>query len=148
VGRVSHEGPAGPEDLFHRAVKSEQCRAMSAYQSAQPLMSGVAVPLEHLVDRVEIRSDLLSLASAQVALCQHQETGLLERLKDLLVLLARLVKQPVDLSWGRQWPRLPNGFSVVLTRHHGNTCVNWRMAIVSCRFMSAESGGPIRFKAT
>ena len=50
--------------LFTEAVKSEQCRAMSAYQRAQPLMSGVAVPLEHLVDRVEIRSDLLRLPSA------------------------------------------------------------------------------------
>jgi hypothetical protein len=64
VSRVSHEGPVGPEDLFHRGWKSEQCRATSAYQRVQPLMSGLAVPFEHLVDRVEIRSDLLSLASA------------------------------------------------------------------------------------
>src|SRR3989304_2967890 len=101
----------------------------------------LAVPLQHFVNRAEIGFDLLGLASAQVALGKPQQSRLLERLEYLFLLLAQLVQQPVHLRRGRQLPRLPSGLPVALARDHGNSCVTWRMTVVSGRFMSAARGG-------
>jgi hypothetical protein len=70
----------------------------SADQSIQTLMPGLPVPLEYIVERVEIGSDLLGLARAQVTLRKDQEARLLERLKYFLVLPAQLVNHAVHLG--------------------------------------------------
>ena len=49
-------------------------------------------------------SEMLRFASTQVALRQHQEAGLLERLEQLVVLCKQLIQQPVELGWGGQLP--------------------------------------------
>src|SRR5262249_61734323 len=116
-------------------------------QRVQPLLPRLTISLQHLVDRAEVRLDLLSLAGAQVTVREHEEARLLDRLEYVVLLLAKLVEQTVDFSGGRWLPRLRRGFRVSLARDWGNCCVCRRMTIVSGRFMSAEGGGPVCFEA-
>src|SRR5262249_4461271 len=117
-------------------------------QSVQPLLPRLTISLQHLVDRAEVRLDLLSLAGAQVTIREHQEARLLDRLKYVLLLLAKLVEQTVDFSGGRWRPHLRSGFRVSLAREWANCCVCRRMTIVSGRLVSPEGGGPVCFEAT
>src|SRR5262249_61842831 len=83
-------------------------------QRVQPLLPRLTISLQHLVDRTEVRLDLLSLAGAQVTIREHQEARLLDRLEDVLLLLAKLVEQAVDFSGARRRPSLGSGFRVSL----------------------------------
>jgi hypothetical protein len=85
-------------------------------QSVQPLLPRLTISPQHLVDRAEVRLDLLSLTGAQVTIREHQEARFLDRLEYVLVLLAKLVEQAVDLSGGGERSWLPGGPAVALAR--------------------------------
>ena len=69
-------------------------------QGVEALLPRLTVPIEHLVDEVEIRLDLFRLAAPQVSLGEDQKTRILEGLEHLVVVRSDLVE-----SSGRAWPR-------------------------------------------